>query len=166
MDERKRRKESQLFKTHQKLVICICGPVLDLRIWWLKALLVGRLLSSSRVPSVAAYSLLSLSSRSNSARKQFQKDASYDHTGAQNLVSGISIYYRKRDAARRTALFIIARYGEGDLAVFPRDLIKLIAKEVWETREDLDGLANKMRNGNFEIETIGWGRTDTSKERV
>ena len=41
-----------------------------------------------------------------------------------------------RDAARRAALFIIARYGEGDLAVFPRDLIKLLANEVWETRLD------------------------------
>ena len=41
-----------------------------------------------------------------------------------------------RDAARRAALFIIARYGEGDLAVFPRDLIKLIANEVWKTRLD------------------------------
>ena len=39
-------------------------------------------------------------------------------------------------AARRAALFIIARYGEGDLAVFPRDLIKLIASEVWKTRLD------------------------------
>ena len=41
-----------------------------------------------------------------------------------------------RDAARRAALFIIARYGEGDLAVFPRDMIKLIANEVWKTRLD------------------------------
>ena len=30
------------------------------------------------------------------------------------LLSDISIYYRKRDAARSAALFIIARYGEGD----------------------------------------------------
>ena len=41
-----------------------------------------------------------------------------------------------RAAARRAALFIIARYGEGDLAVFPRDMIKLIANEVWKTRLD------------------------------
>ena len=41
-----------------------------------------------------------------------------------------------RDAARRAALFVIVRYGEGDLAVFPRDLIKLIANEVWKTRLD------------------------------
>ena len=59
-----------------------------------------------------------------------------DYIGVQKLLSDISIYYRKRAAARRAALFIIARYGEGDLAVFPRDLIKLIAKEVWNTRED------------------------------
>ena len=41
-----------------------------------------------------------------------------------------------RAAARRAALFIIARYGEGDLAAFPRDLIKLLANEVWKTREE------------------------------
>ena len=41
-----------------------------------------------------------------------------------------------RAAACRAALFIIARYGEGDLAVFPRDMIRLIANEVWKTRED------------------------------
>ena len=41
-----------------------------------------------------------------------------------------------RAAARQAALFIIARYGEGDLAVFPRDLIRLIANEVWKTRFD------------------------------
>ena len=41
-----------------------------------------------------------------------------------------------RAAARRAALFIIARYGEGDLAVFPRDMIRLIAYEVWKTRLD------------------------------
>ena len=41
-----------------------------------------------------------------------------------------------RAAARRAALFIIARYGEGDLEVFPRDIIRLIANEVWKTRED------------------------------
>ena len=41
-----------------------------------------------------------------------------------------------RDAARQAALFVIARYGEGDLAVFPRDMIKLIANEVWKTRLD------------------------------
>ena len=62
-----------------------------------------------------------------------------DHTAAQNLISDISIYYRHeimRSEARRAALFIIARYGEGDLAVFPRDLIKLIANEVWKTGLD------------------------------
>ena len=54
-------------------------------------------------------------------------------------LSEISIYYRHeimRDAARRAALFITARYGEGDLAVLNRDLIKLLAKEVWKTRLD------------------------------
>ena len=62
-----------------------------------------------------------------------------DHAAAQNFISDISIYYRHeimRAAARRAALFVIARYGEGDLAVFPRDLIKLLANEVWKTRED------------------------------
>jgi hypothetical protein len=68
--------------------------------------------------------------------EQFQQNIFLNHTEAQNLISDISIYYRKRDAARRAALFIIARYGEGDLAVFPRDLIKLIANDVWETRLD------------------------------
>jgi hypothetical protein len=71
--------------------------------------------------------------------EQFQQDIFYDHAAAQNLISDISIYYRHaimRDAARRAALFIIARYGEGDLAAFPRDLIKLIANEVWNTRLD------------------------------
>jgi hypothetical protein len=61
-------------------------------------------------------------------------------TAVQTLIADISIYYRHeimRAAARRAALFIIARYGEGDLAVFPRDLIKLIANEVWKTRFDL-----------------------------
>jgi hypothetical protein len=70
--------------------------------------------------------------------QQFQQDI-YDNTAVQELLSDISIYYRHqimRDAARRAALFIIARYGEGDLAVFPRDMIKLIANEVWETRLD------------------------------
>ena len=55
------------------------------------------------------------------------------------LLSDISIYYRHEmmlAAARRAALFIIARYGEGDLAAFPQDMIRLIAKEVWKTRED------------------------------
>ena len=69
---------------------------------------------------------------------QFQQSV-YDHTAAQELLSDISIYFRHeimRDAARRAALFIIVRYGEGDLAVFPRDMIKLIAKEVWKTRLD------------------------------
>ena len=41
-----------------------------------------------------------------------------------------------RAAAHSAALFIIARYGEGNLAVFPRDLIKLIANEVWKTQLD------------------------------
>ena len=52
------------------------------------------------------------------------------------LLSDISIYYRRRAAARRAALFVIARYGEGDLVIFPRDMIRLIANEVWKTRED------------------------------
>ena len=62
-----------------------------------------------------------------------------DHAQTQMLISDISIYYRNevmRDAARRTALFVIARYGQGGMAVFPRDIIKLIANEVWKTRED------------------------------
>jgi hypothetical protein len=70
--------------------------------------------------------------------QQLQQDV-YSHTAAQNLVSEISIYYQHeimRDAARRAALFVIARYGEGDLAVFNRDLIKLLANEVWKTRLD------------------------------
>ena len=55
-----------------------------------------------------------------------------------------------RDAARRAALFIIARYGEGDLAVFPRDLIKLIANEVWKTRlEDTWMDTSKAFNPSF-----------------
>jgi hypothetical protein len=68
--------------------------------------------------------------------EQFQQDVFRDHSAIQELLADISIYYRKRDAARRVALFVIARYGEGDLAGFPRDLIKLIANEVWKTRED------------------------------
>jgi hypothetical protein len=72
--------------------------------------------------------------------KQFQQNLGSpfvsDHTGVQKLLSDIYIYYRKRAAARRAALFIIARYGEGDLAVFPRDMIRLIANEVWNTRLD------------------------------
>jgi hypothetical protein len=74
--------------------------------------------------------------------KQFQHNLG-GHTGAQKLLADISIYYRHeimRDAARRAVLFIIARYGEGDMAVFPRDMIKLIANEVWKTREDLTWL--------------------------
>ena len=70
---------------------------------------------------------------------EFQRELYNDHSAAQNVISDISIYYRNeimRDAARRAALFIIARYGEGDLAVFPRDMIKLIANEVWKTRLD------------------------------
>ena len=67
---------------------------------------------------------------------QFQQNIRNNHTDAQKLLSDISIYYRKRDAARRAALFVIARYGEGDMAVFNRDLIRLLAREVWKTRED------------------------------
>ena len=86
----------------------------------------------------------SLTLSGNSALpEQFQRNLgdiyNLDHTAAQNLISDISIYYRHeimRDAARRAALFIIARYGEGDLAVFPRDMIKVIANEVWKTREE------------------------------
>ena len=71
--------------------------------------------------------------------QHFQENIFNDHAAAQMRLSDISIYYRRkimRDAARRAALFILARYGEGDLAVFPRDLIKLIANEVWKTRTD------------------------------
>ena len=71
--------------------------------------------------------------------QHFQKELYFDPTGIQNLIASISIYYRHeimRAAARRAALLIIAGYGEGDLAVFPRDLIKLIANEVWKTRFD------------------------------
>ena len=68
--------------------------------------------------------------------QQFQQYIAHNPPAAQKLISEISIYYRKRAAARRAALFIIARYGEGDLAVFPRDLIKLLANEVWKTRLD------------------------------
>ena len=81
----------------------------------------------------------SLTLNGNSALpKQFQSRAC-NYTDAQALLSDISIYYRHeimRDAARRGTLFIIARYGEGDLAVFPRDLINVIANEVWKTREE------------------------------
>ena len=69
--------------------------------------------------------------------KQFRKKLNYDHTAVEELLSDIAIFYRHemmRAAARRAALFVIARYGEGDLAVFPRDLIRLIANEVWKTR--------------------------------
>ena len=71
--------------------------------------------------------------------KQFQQSIYESLIAVQNRLAEIAVYYRHeimRDAARRAALFIIARYGEGDLAVFPRDLIKLIANEVWKTRED------------------------------
>ena len=55
------------------------------------------------------------------------------------------------DAARRAALFIIARYGEGDLAVFNQDLIKLIANEVWKTRLDDAWMnAGEALNQSFE----------------
>jgi hypothetical protein len=70
--------------------------------------------------------------------KQFHNNVC-NHTAVQKLLSEISIHYRNeimRDAARRAALFVIARYGEGDFAAFPRDLIKLIANEVWNTRLD------------------------------
>jgi hypothetical protein len=76
----------------------------------------------------------------NSALPQnFQQYIDDEHTDVQKLLSDISMYYRHeimRAAARRAALFIIARYGEGDLAVFPRDMIKLIVIEVWKTRLD------------------------------
>jgi hypothetical protein len=81
----------------------------------------------------------SLCLEGNSALPQIFQQNFYDHTVVQLLISDISVYYRHkimRAAARRAALFIIARYGEGDLAVFPRDLIKLIANEVWKTRLD------------------------------
>ena len=71
--------------------------------------------------------------------EEFQQGLYEEPTAAQSLIADISIYYRHeimRAAARRAALFIIARYGEGDLAVFPRDLIKVIANEVWKTRLD------------------------------
>ena len=71
--------------------------------------------------------------------EQFQKDIFYDHATAQNFIFDISIYYQHeimRHAARRAALFVIARYGEGDMAVFNRDLIMLLAREVWKTRLD------------------------------
>ena len=69
-----------------------------------------------------------------------------------------------RAAARRAALFIIARYGEGDLAVFPRDLMKLIAKEVWMTRED----PLWMYAGNWwrAMATDGWEGTESIKNRT
>jgi hypothetical protein len=68
--------------------------------------------------------------------KQFQQYIDNNQIAVQKLLSDISIYYCKRAAACRAALFIIARYGEGDLAVFPRDMIRLIANEVWRTRLD------------------------------
>ena len=84
-----------------------------------------------------SFSFFSLHLRDNSdLPNQFQKYIKDDHTAAQKLLSDISIYYRKHAAARRAALFVIARYGEGDLATFPRDMIKIIANEVWKTRED------------------------------
>ena len=67
---------------------------------------------------------------------QFQQNLYCELSDVQKLVSDIKIYYLKRAAARRAALFVIARYGEGDLVIFPRDLIKLIARQVWGTRED------------------------------
>ena len=69
----------------------------------------------------------------------FQVNLWSNHTATQILLIDISAYYRNeilRAAARRAALFVIARYGEGDLAVFPRDITRLIAKAVWNTRGD------------------------------
>ena len=71
--------------------------------------------------------------------EEFQRSIECHPSRIQKLLSDISIYYRHeimRAAARRAALFVIARYGEGDWAAFPRDLIKLIANEVWKTRLD------------------------------
>ena len=70
--------------------------------------------------------------------KEFQYSI-YDRTTVQKRIVDISIYYRTKimhAATRRAALFVVARYGEGDLSVFPRDVLKLIAKEVWKTRRD------------------------------
>ena len=86
--------------------------------------------------------------------EQFQQAIHSNHTAVQKLLSDISIYYRKRAAARRAALFIIARYGEGDVAVFPRDMIRLIAKEVWKTREDplwLDAIEESNQSSSKRI---------------
>jgi hypothetical protein len=88
---------------------------------------------------------------------QFQKNIEDDHTAAQILLSEIPIYCRKRDAARRAALFIIARYGEGDLAVFNRDLIRLLAREVWKTREDdawMDASEESNSNSSKRIKNV------------
>ena len=85
---------------------------------------------------------------------QFQQIIANDHTAVQELLSDISIYYRKRAAARRAALFVIARYGEGDLAVFNRDLIRLLAREVWKTREDVVWMnASEESNSSFSERT-------------
>ena len=88
---------------------------------------------------------------------QFQQNIDRDHSAAQELLSDISIYYRKRDAARSAALFVIARYGEGDLAVFNRDLIRLLAREVWKTREDsiwLDPSEESNSNSSKRIKNV------------
>ena len=85
--------------------------------------------------SFSFFSLL-LRDISGDLPRDFQKGIEDNHTAAQELLSDISIYYRKRNAARRAALFVIARYGEGDMAVFNRDLIRVLAREVWKTRED------------------------------
>ena len=88
--------------------------------------------------------------------EQFQQNI-FIYIEAQELLSDISIYYRRRAAARRAALYIIARYGEGDLAVFPRDMIKLIAKEVWKTRLDdvwLDASEESNRNSLKRIKHV------------
>lgn len=86
--------------------------------------------------------------------KHFQKNIHFKLSAAQELLSDMSTHYRHEimcDAARRAALFIVARYGEGYLAAFPRDLIKLIAKRVWKTREDSIWLDASRRLGQSNI---------------
>ena len=111
-------------------------------------------LSNSRILSIVTHFFSLILNGNLALPKQFQRNGYYG-SATQMLVSDISIYYQHeimRAAARRAALFIIARYGEGDLAVFPRDLIKLIANEVCETREDpiwMDACEGRLRNGNL-----------------
>ena len=111
-------------------------------------------LSNSRILFIVTHFFSLILNGNLALPKQFQRNGYYG-SATQMLVSDISIYYRKeimRAAARRVALFIIARYGEGDLAVFPQDLIKLSANEVWETREDpicMDASEGRLRNGNL-----------------